>query len=238
MPKSQIMKYFVSLLLTILMGATGLAQKTADVVAVKIIEAQGGLAKLKTIQSIKQQGNIEFSGQKIPYNIYVLHDKILKTEFTFIGLTGFQLMAKDSGFQFSPFQGMTAPERMTPEDIKQGQDNLDLQGLLIDYAQKGHSIELMEPEDVDGVDAIQLKVNLQSGKTLFYFIDPDNYYIIRTKVKGISNGQEFTNVSNYYNFKTTSGGIVFPYTVDNITFDHIEVNVPIDQKIFEIKKSK
>lgn len=232
------MKSITFILLCCTLTFSAYAQKTADEVAAKVLEAQGGLAKLRSIQSIKQQGNIEFSGQKIPYNIYVLHDKILKTEFTFSGLTGFTLMAKDSGYQFSPFQGMTAPERMTPEDINQGQDNLDLQGVLIDYAQKGHSIELMEPEDVDGVDAIQLKVSLKSGKTLFYFIDPDNYYIIRTKVKGISNGQEYTNFSNFYNFKTTSNGFVFPYTVDNVTFDNIEVNVPIDQKIFELKKTK
>lgn len=229
--------FFVTFLFSMIFNS-GIAQKTADEVVAKVIEAQGGLTKLKSIQSVKQQGNIEFSGQKVPYNVYIIHDKILKIEFTFNGLTGYQLMAKDSGYQFSPFQGMTSPERMTAEDIMQGQDNLDIQGVLIDYAQKGHSIELMEPEDVDGVDAIQLKVNLKSGKTLFYFIDPDTFYIIRTKVKGISNGQEYTNISNNYNFKTTSNGLILPYTVDNITYDNIEVNVPIDQKIFEIKKTK
>jgi hypothetical protein len=231
--KSCIVTLFLSLVYSV-----GIAQKTADEVVGKVIEAQGGLTKLKSIQSIKQQGNIEFSGQKVPYNVYIIHDKILKVEFTFNGLTGYQLMAKDSGYQFSPFQGMTTPERMTAEDISQGLDNLDIQGVLIDYAQKGHTIELMEPEDVDGVDAIQLKVNLKSGKTLFYFIDPDTYYIIRTKVKGISNGQEYTNISNNYNFKATSNGVILPYTIDNITYDNIEVNVPIDQKIFEIKKTK
>ncbi len=97
---------------------------------------------------------------------------------------------------------------------------------------------MLEPEDVDGVDAIQLKVNLNTGKTLFYFIDPENYYPIRIKTKGISNGQEYTNVTDYYNFKATSNGIIIPHTIGNLSFDNIEINVPIDQKIFEIKKAK
>ncbi|MBP6793616.1 MAG: hypothetical protein KA143_01100 [Saprospiraceae bacterium] len=214
------------------------SQKTADEVIAKVIAAQGGYEKLKAIQTMKLLGTLEIQGQKIPYNTYQIHDKVSKSELTFNGLQQYQIIYRDSGFVFSAFQGMTAPERMTPEDIKQGQDGLDLQGVLVDYAKKGHSVELLEPEDVDGVDAIQVKVNLNTGKTQFYFIDPDNYYPIRIKTKGISNGQEYTNVTDYYNFKATSNGIILPHTIGNLSFDNIEINVPIDQKIFEIKRSK
>ncbi|MGE5108174.1 MAG: hypothetical protein ACM3H8_11560, partial [Sphingobacteriales bacterium] len=148
----------------------------------------------------------------------------------------YQVVTKDSGYNFNPFQGMQTPERMTMEDVKQAQDELDQQGILLDYASKGHAVELLDREDVDGVDAIQLKINLSSGKTLFYYIDPDNYYIIRIKIKGKSNGQEFTNTSDFYNFKKNKDGILFAYTQDNITFDTIEINSAIDEKTFEVKK--
>jgi hypothetical protein len=131
---------------------------------------------------------------------------------------------------------MAAAERMTDEDVKLASDELDLEGPLVNYKEKGHSIDLMENEDIDGVDAIQLRVNLKNGKTIFYFIDPDTYYIIRTISKGVSNGQEFSNTSNYYNFKKTKEGILFPYTIDNVTYDTIELNVPIDDKLFSTTK--
>jgi hypothetical protein len=36
--------------------------------------------------------------------------------------------------------GQTAPEPMTADEVKAGQDQLDIQGELIDYKEKGHSI--------------------------------------------------------------------------------------------------
>jgi hypothetical protein len=131
---------------------------------------------------------------------------------------------------------MVTPERMTDEDIKLASDEFDLESPLVNYQAKGHTIELMENEDIDGVDAIQLRVNLKNGKTLFYFIDPDTYYTIRTTAKGVSNGQEFSNTSNYYNFKKTKEGILFPFTIDNLTFDAIELNIALDDKLFSTKK--
>lgn len=212
------------------------AQKTPEEVITKVIDAMGGREKLLSIQSIKKMGSLDIGGQKIPFNYYCINGKAEKTEYSFSGLTAFQLVTKDSGYNFIPFNGMQAPERMTAEDVKQAQDELDQQGVLLDYAAKGHSVELLDREDVDGVDAIQLKINLQSGKTLFYYIDPDTYYVIRIKIKGKTNGQEYTNISDFYNFKKTKEGILLPFTIDNITFDTIEINSPIDNKIFEVKK--
>lgn len=212
------------------------AQKTPEEVISKVIDAMGGREKLLSIQSVKKMGSLDIGGQKIPFNYYCINGKAEKTEYSFSGLTAFQVVTKDSGYNFSPFNGMQAPERMTAEDVKQAQDELDQQGVLLDYAAKGHSVELLDREDVDGVDAIQLKINLRSGKTLFYYIDPDTYYVIRIKIKGKTNGQEYTNISDFYNFKKTKEGILLPYTIDNITFDTIEINTPIDNKVFEVKK--
>lgn len=215
---------------------SAVAQKTADEVVTKVIDAMGGKEKLLTIKTVKKLGSLDIGGQKIPFNYYCVNGKAERTDYSFNGLTAFQIVLKDSGFNFSPFNGMANPERMTAEDVKLAQDELDQQTVLLDYAAKGHSLELMDPEDVDGVDAIQLKVNLSSGKTIFYYIDPETYYVIRTKVKGISNGQEFTNISNYYNFQKTKEGILFAFVIDNISFDKIEVNTDIDNKLFEAKK--
>lgn len=216
--------------------ASAMAQKTADEVAAKVIDAMGGKDKLLTIKSVKKTGSLDIGGQKIPFNYYGVHGKAERTDYSFNGLTGFQIVMKDSGYNFNPFNGMANPERMTAEDVKLAQDELDQQSVLLDYTAKGHTLELMDPEDVDGVDAIQLKASLNNGKTIFFYIDPENYYVIRTKVKGISNGQEFTNISNYYNFQKTKEGILFAFVIDNISFSAIEVNTEIDNKLFEPKK--
>ena len=66
-----------------------------------------------------------------------------------------------------------------------------------------------------------------------YFIDPSNYYVIRIKNISVSNGQQSRNSVDYYNFKKTKEGVLFPFTFDNITFDTIELNLPLDDKLFK-----
>jgi hypothetical protein len=215
---------------------SGFSQSKLDDIINHVLDTMGGKAKLITIRTIKKMGHSEAQGIKFPVNYYAVHNIAERSDFSFNGLTGYQIVTKDSGFNFSPFGGMAAAERMTDEDVKLASDELDLEGPLVNYKEKGHSIDLMENEDIDGVDAIQLRVNLKNGKTIFYFIDPDTYYIIRTISKGVSNGQEFSNTSNYYNFKKTKEGILFPYTIDNVTYDTIELNVPIDDKLFSTTK--
>ncbi len=211
-------------------------QGKLDKIIEKTIETMGGKEKLMTVKTIKKMGFGEQQGVKYPVNYYAVHNISERSDFSFNGLTGYQIITKDSGFNFSPFGGMAEPERMTDADVKLATDEYDLESPIVNYQAKGHTIELMENEDIDGVDAIQLRVNLKNGKTIFYFIDPDTYYIIRTTAKGVSNGQEFSNTSNYYNFKKTKEGILFPFTVDNITYDNIELNIPLDDKLFSTKK--
>jgi hypothetical protein len=227
------MKLIYSFLLVAFFTASSSAQTTADEVINKVIDAQGGKEKLQTIKTLKMVGNIEFSGQKIPFNLYAIDKTAYRTEFTFSGLTGYTIVTKDSGFNFSPFQGQTSPESMTAEDVKLAQNDLDQQGILINYKEKGYSVELLENEDVDGVDALQLKIIINPNKTLYYFIDPSNYYVIRIKTVAVSNGQQQRYTNDFYDFKKTAGGFLFPHTQDNITFDKIEVNAPVDEKLFK-----
>jgi hypothetical protein len=228
-------KTFLSLVLLFLF-TTAFSQSKLDKIIDRIIDTMGGKEKLMTIKTIKKMGNGDQQGVKYPVNFYAVHQLSERTDFSFNGLTGYQIITKDSGFNFSPFGGMTTPERMTDEDVKLSSDDLDLEGSLVNYHAKGHTVDLMENEDIDGVDAIQLRMNLKNGKTIFYFIDPDTYYIIRTTAKGVSNGQEFSSTSNYYNFKRIKEGILFPFTVDNITYDTIDINIPLDDKLFSTKK--
>lgn len=230
------MKKLVFALLFITIGCSAFAQSKLDKIIEKTIETMGGKEKLMTVKSIKKMGFGESSGVKYPVNFYAVHNKSERTDYSFNGMTGYQIITVDSGFNFSPFGGMATPERMTDSDVKLSNDEFDLESPLVNYQAKGHTIELMENEDIDGVDAIQLRANLKNGKTIFYFIDPDSYYIIRTTAKWESNGQESSSTSNYYNFKKTKEGLLFPFTVDNLTYDNIELNISLDEKLFSTKK--
>src|SRR5450432_1222744 len=143
------MKLFIPLIISMCLAIISPAQDHVDTVVNKLIDVMGGREKLLAINSIKKTGNIEFSGQKVPIIYYAINKVAERTEFTFSGMTGYNILTKDSGYNFSPFSGQISPENMTAEDVKLSQDEIDLQGVLVDYKSKGYTIELLENEDVD-----------------------------------------------------------------------------------------
>jgi hypothetical protein len=212
-----------------------LQAQTVDQVIDKHLQAIGGKEKLSSIQSISWFGNIDNGGVKIPYRNFVMHNTASRYDVTYAGMQMYGIVNKDSGFTLNPFQGGTKPEAMTKESIQNNKNELDLQSNLNNYKAKGYTAELREKEDVDGVEAYTIKLVINPSKTIYYYIDPSTWYIIRQRVKSIENGQEFESATTFYDFKALPDGLVFPFIIDNITYDKIEVNTTIDPALFKVK---
>ena len=83
------MRKICPLWLLLFCSAASFAQTNPDVIINKVIDAQGGKEKLLAIKTVQMKGNMEFSGQKIPFNYYAVDKKAQRTEFMFSGLTGY-----------------------------------------------------------------------------------------------------------------------------------------------------
>jgi hypothetical protein len=58
---------------------------------------------------------------------------------------------------FNPFQGQTKPEPVTADDINEGINQLDIQSPFVDYGTKGHAVELLEKEDIEGTECYKIR---------------------------------------------------------------------------------
>jgi hypothetical protein len=231
---------FLSLLtLSFLMAATTFAQ-TADEIINKHIEAIGGAENWKKINTVKQEASISVQGMDIPVVITFVHNKAFKQEFTVMGMTGYSIITVDGGWNFSPMAGQTKPEPITADELKYGKDQLDLQGEFLDYKAKGHSLEVLAKEDVDGTECHVVKINRKSGTESVFYFDPKTYYMIRTKSKVVANGQEVESIVNMSNFQKLPEGIVMPFTMENsavpapITVTKVVINGPVDEATFKV----
>ncbi len=229
----------LSLILVSLFFGNVQAQSVDDIIN-KHIAAIGGKENWKNVNSLKQEASLSVQGMDIPLTMYQVHNKAVKQEFVVMNMTAYTIMRKDSGWNFMPFNGQTKPEPMTAEELKIGADQLDIQGELLDYAAKGHRVELMGKEDVDGTEAFKLKVTRKTGNEVVYFIDPSTYYAIRTVSKMKVNGQEMEQTMNMSNYKKLPEGIVLPFTMESttipapITVTKVTVNAKIDDSVFRI----
>lgn len=229
----------VSLIMASLFFGSVQAQSVDEIVN-KHIEAIGGKENWKKVNTLKSEASLSVQGMDIPLTMYQVHNKAVKQEYVVMNMTAYTIMRKDSGWNYMPFNGQTKPEPMTAEELKTGADQLDIQGELLDYAAKGHKVELIGKEDVDGTEAFKLKVTRKTGNEIIYFIDPSTFYAIRTISKMKVNGQEMEQTMNMSNYKKLPEGIVLPFTMESTTIpapiiiSKITVNGKIDDSVFRI----
>lgn len=229
---------FASFIVASLLFSSVHAQ-TVDEVVNKHLDAIGGKDAWRKITTMKSTASLNVQGMDIPLTMYQVHNKAMKQEFVAMGMTAFTILRADSGWSYMPFQGQTTPEPMTAEQLKQGADQLDIQGDLLDYASKGNKVELLGKEDVDGTEAFKLKVTRKSGNEYVHFIDPATYYIIRSVSKVKVDGQEMEQKMNLSNYKKLPEGITIPFTMESTTIpapvniSKVEVNVAIPEAVFK-----
>lgn len=229
------------LLFSFLLTATIIASaQTVDEIISKHLTAIGGLEAWRKVSSIKYEGSMMVQGAEVAVVQTVLHNKGSRQDISLAGMKGFNIMTPVAGWNFMPFQGQMQPEPLTEEDIKEGQPQLDAQGELIDYKEKGSSVELVGKDDVEGTECFKLVLTFKSGKSETLFIDPNSYHIIRLIAKQKANGQEMEVTTNFSNYQKLPEGIVvamsmtLPFGELNMT--KVEVNKPIDESIFTLAK--
>jgi hypothetical protein len=234
-----------ALFITAALSITSVKAQTADEVIGKHVEAIGGLDNWKKITSQVQTGTMSIQGMSMDVVNTVLHKKGMRNDVTAMGMLNYQIMTPTEGWKFFPAQGQQAPEPVTEEEVKEGQDGLDAQGALVDYKAKGHAVELLGKEDVDGTECFKIKLTSNAGKATTYYIDSKSYYVIKTVTTTKANGQEAELTSTMSNYQKTPEGLVVPMTILipfspamslEFTIAKVEFNKAIDESIFKVSK--
>jgi hypothetical protein len=214
--------------------------QTVDDIISKHIEAIGGKAAWQKVNSVKLSGVVSAQGTDINITMMGVQNKGARMEITMMGMTGYSINTPTDGWVYMPFSGQQKPEALTPDQVKFQQDELDFQGVLVDYKSKGTTAELIGKEDVEGSECWKIKLTLKSGKVITDFFDPDSYYLIREIHKATVDGKEQSQTIDYSNFQKLPEGITFPMTMNNGNGDFVikktEINVPVADSLFHVSK--
>ncbi len=232
-------KTIITSLAVAFLSFASIAQTTDEIIA-KHIEAIGGKDNWAKIKSLRTEGTIKAQGAEIKIISTQIDKKASRTDIALMGMNGYNILTTTEGWQFMPFQGQTKPEPMTADDVKTGQDELDIQDEFITYKQLGKKIENLGKDDVDGTECFKIKMIDKDGKETTYYIDPSNYFVIKETAKITANGKEMENSSTYSNYKKTENGVFIAMNIGggfgDMEITKIEINPKIDESIFKIAK--
>jgi outer membrane lipoprotein-sorting protein len=237
-------KIFASLFLAGLIGSAAWAQ-TVDEIIAKNIQAKGGLEKLKSVQSLRMTGKMMVGpGMEAPMVIETARPHKMRVEFTFQGMTGIQAYNGTSGWMVMPFMGKKDPEPMSADDLKQAEDQADIDGPLVDYKEKGHQVELLGKDEIEGTPVYKLKLTKKNGDVSTIYLDADSFLEIKAEGKAKMRGQEIEGETTFGDYKEV-GGLVIAHSIQSkmkggqgpgqtITFEKIEINPDLPASLFEM----
>ncbi|MFN8246215.1 MAG: hypothetical protein U0T56_07530 [Ferruginibacter sp.] len=216
---------------------TNTQAQTVDDVVNSHITAMGGKEKLESLKSVRMTGSMSTQGVDISMTMTRSHLIGFRLDMDIMGSSNYQMLNATEGWVFMPVMGMTEPKKMEDDQYKSASSQLDIQGALLNYKDKGTTIELLGKDKVDNAEAYKLKLTLKSGKVVTYFLDAKTYFLIKTASKQNVQGEEMDMETTFADFKQNADGFWFPYSTTSmqgtITFDKIETNVKVEDSLFK-----
>jgi hypothetical protein len=215
------------------------ATMTVEQVVAKCFEAQGGLAKLKAIQSRRITGHIEGLPDPVSFDqVNARPDRIrleTRTEGKAASPGAAAVPAADQVKTFDGKAGWAwsdteAPRALEPEEIKVL--DADFDGPLVDAAAKGNKVEFLGLRTFQNQKALVLKVTLKDKRVQTMYLDPKTFLKF-AQVNG--EGKAGTEL-DFWDYQELDG-IPMAYTVIigpvSVRVDKITLNVPAPDADFQ-----
>ncbi len=234
-----------SLSLALALGATltgAPALPSVEELVARNLEARGGLAKIRAVNSIRLTGRMTIGpGIEAPTTLEMKRPSKMRLELTFQGQTATQVYDGQAGWQVMPFQGHKDPQPLTADELKDAAEQADMDGPLADYKAKGNTIELLGREPVDGKDAYKLRLTLKNGKVQALYLDASSSLEIKGESMRRVQGVQLETEQRIGDYRSVEG-LLIPHSFETeakgrpekqkITIERVELNVPLDDARF------
>jgi len=228
------------------------AAATVEEVVAKNLRARGGEEAIQAVESVRMSGTMRMGGAaagavEVPFTAEFKRPARIRMEFSMQGMTAIQAYDGTVGWSVMPFLGKTEPEEMPEDQLKDIKVQADFDGLLVNYKKKGHAIELVGEEDVDGTSAFKLKVTKANGDVVNLYLDQEHCIEFRSDTKRMVQGNEIEIVTHYKDYKKIDG-LLFAHLMEMsfqgnpagqvITLNTIELGVDLADDRFTMPAKK
>ena len=235
-------KLFLALLSFAFLSA---GAQTADDVISKYAANLGGLDAFNKIKTAKMTGTINAQNMELPITIQGINGKAQRTDVEVMGSQIINVYNNGKGWKQNPFAGAATPTEETGPELNDLKIPSMMATVLMDYKARGHKVELLGQEDINGVKAYKIKfTSKDDGKVTTYFISAVDYSLIKSEADMDMQGQTVNVVSWFSDLKEFGGLKFYMSRVQKVDGEEIrstklltiELNVPIDEKIFDMPK--
>jgi outer membrane lipoprotein-sorting protein len=215
------------------------SQSLSDIV--KNYSAATKQDKLANVKTIKITAKMSAMGMELPMTMYMKNPNKIKTVISFNGQEMTTVFDGEKGYMINPMTGSSDPVELTGAQLKQAQDNNAFSNQIIGYY-KGGKLTLEGEENVNDKPAFKLKAT-DGTNPIYLYLDKSTYMLVKINATVDQMGQT-TNVDSFMSDYVDIDGVIMPKKTTAmangmeamvLTFDKIEVNIPIEDSTFKLK---
>jgi outer membrane lipoprotein-sorting protein len=220
--------------------------QTADEIIKKNIDAKGGLSRFESVKTIRLTGLISLlhiGVEDAPITIVAKRPNLIRMDIEVMGMTVVRAFDGETAWQTMPTQmGVLETGEMSESDAEEMKRESDFDGHLIDYEKKGHRVELIGKEDMEGTEVYNLKVTLKDGYVVNYYFGTKNFLELKSKAKTSIQGQEMIGETFYGDYKDIAGVLIAHsvemkldgQTAQRVIYEKVELNVDVEDDFFKM----
>jgi len=213
---------------------------TVDEIVDRHVAARGGLERWRAVRSLEVTGTqiafsvaSPFTLQRQRPNLYRFEQKLFDQ--------GVVLVHDGTApWWVHPILGVEEPAETPDPEGMMTRRAAEFEGVLIDHKAKGHKVELLGQEELDGQDTYKLKVTLKDGSEEIWHLDTKNFLEAARFAQATDLGREVPGWTYFSDFRTVEG-LVIPHREDReysirhvaLTIEKVRVNPEIDPERFK-----
>lgn len=215
--------------------------QTADDIIQQYSAAMGGLDAFNKISTAKITGTVTTQGRTLPIITQMINNKAMRMDVEAMGQQIINVYNNGKGWKINPFANAPVATEVKGSELTNYKAQASLLNNLADYRNRGHQVEYLGQEDVNGSKVYKIKLTSKDDvKTTTYFISTSSYFLIKSVTKREIQGNQYDAETIYTDIREINGlkfcmhitvtveGNVF----QEVNYEKIELNIPVDEKIF------
>lgn len=220
---------------------------TVEELVAKNIAARGGLARLKSVTTLRLTGSMTAApGREAPISIEMKRPNKVRLEFSFQGYTGVQAFDGETAWLLLPFRGQDAAERLPEAETAAVRQQSDFDGPLVGFKEKGLDVELVGQESYQDEPAWRLRVSYPDGSSRDIWLDVERCLELKSESRRRFGDEVLVGESLVSDYRDVEGLLV-PHGFENgpkgsperqrLSISRVELNPDIDDARFAMPQA-
>jgi outer membrane lipoprotein-sorting protein len=234
-----------AILATVCFHTTSAYTQTLDDIIAANLKSKGGVEKIKATTTVRMTGSVvarDMTGQNVKGTMAMVAKRpnLMRRDAT---VGGQRIINGFDGTSLWMAMGTMPPQELPGSQAAYARQDAEFDSVFVDYKEKGHKIELVGKETIEGKPAYHLKVTKKGGRPQDFYLDAETGLEKKISVSlQTPDGAAMTNVTEFLDYRSVDGRLV-PFMTRQmqngsltatITLDKVEFNVPVEDSFFKM----